>query len=156
MATWKKRATRSEAVGVVVVVGLGATVFKSFCPDGSPEVCQNDGPARAPIPHVWHQAFDSLRRIKLVLAQTCGKGAPQIPCCEDVATGGTLTSLAWGLVAVTAAVAAANWVAVAQSLKRLEYVAKPAVMVGLIAVAVALHPISSTERTFFIIALGLG
>jgi uncharacterized membrane protein YhhN len=67
-----------------------------------------------------------------------------------------LTSLAWGLLAVTAAVAAANWVAVARSLKRLEYAAKPAVMVGLIAVAVTLHAISSTERIFFVAALVLG
>jgi uncharacterized membrane protein YhhN len=67
-----------------------------------------------------------------------------------------LTQVAWGLLAVTAAVAAANWFAVARSIKRLEYVAKPAVMVGLIAVAVSLHPISSTERIFFVGALVLG
>jgi uncharacterized membrane protein YhhN len=35
-------------------------------------------------------------------------------------------------------------------------VAKPAVIVGLIAVALALHPISAVERAFFIVALALG
>ena len=60
------------------------------------------------------------------------------------------------LFAVTAAVAVADWVAVVRSIRGLEYVAKPAVMVGLIAVALVLQPVSSTERAFFVVALLLG
>ena len=67
-----------------------------------------------------------------------------------------MTGLAWLALAVTAAFAAADWVAVAASRRGLEYVAKPAVMLGLIAVAVLLHPVDSTERTFFLVALTFG
>jgi uncharacterized membrane protein YhhN len=67
-----------------------------------------------------------------------------------------MTSTAWALLAVTALVAATDWFAVATSKRRIEYVAKPAVMVGLIAVAIALHPVSSTERAWFVGALALG
>lgn len=56
----------------------------------------------------------------------------------------------------TAALALADWAAVAVSVKRLEFAAKPAVMVGLIAVAAALHPVSDVERGFFVAALALG
>src|SRR5207248_8181845 len=63
---------------------------------------------------------------------------------------------AWVLFGVTAVVAAVDWTAVARSIRRLEYVAKPAVMVGLIAVALAMHPVSAIERTFFVVALVLG
>src|SRR5207245_690697 len=44
------------------------------------------------------------------------------------------------LLAGTGVVAIADWVAVVASTRRLEYVAKPAVMIGLIAVALALRP----------------
>ncbi len=57
---------------------------------------------------------------------------------------------------MTAVVAAADWVAVARSNRRLEYAAKPAVMVGLVAVALAVKPVSGTERAFFLVALVLG
>ena len=57
---------------------------------------------------------------------------------------------------MTAVIAAVDWTAVARSIRRLEYVAKPAVMVGLIAVALAMHPVSAIERTFFVVALVLG
>ena len=67
-----------------------------------------------------------------------------------------MTELAWGLLGVTALVAIADWAAVLRSLRSLEYVVKPAVMVGLIAVAVALHPVSSVERALFVVALALG
>jgi len=67
-----------------------------------------------------------------------------------------LTSVAWILSAATALVAAADWFAVATSRRTLEYVAKPAVMVGLIAVAAALEPVSQVERLFFVAALALG
>jgi uncharacterized membrane protein YhhN len=67
-----------------------------------------------------------------------------------------VTGLAWGLLGVTTVVAVADWAAVLRSLRSLEYVAKPAVMVGLVAVAVAVHPISPVQRAFFIVALVLG
>ena len=67
-----------------------------------------------------------------------------------------MTSVAWILSAATALVAAADWFAVATSRRTLEYVAKPAVMVGLIAVAAALEPVSQVERLFFVAALALG
>ncbi len=67
-----------------------------------------------------------------------------------------MTGLAWIALAVTSAFALADWVAVAASRRGLEYVAKPAVMVGLIAVAILLHPVDSIERTFFLVALTFG
>lgn len=60
------------------------------------------------------------------------------------------------LLAGTGMVAIADWVAVVGSTRRLEYVAKPAVMIGLITVALALRPTSPAERAFFVIALALG
>jgi uncharacterized membrane protein YhhN len=67
-----------------------------------------------------------------------------------------LTPLSWALLVVTVAIALADWVAVVRSLRWLEYLAKPAVMVGLIAVAITLQPIHVTERAFFVVALALG
>ena len=67
-----------------------------------------------------------------------------------------MTSDSWALLAITALVAVADWCAVATSKRRLEYVAKPAVMVGLIAVAIALHPVSAIERVCVVGALALG
>lgn len=67
-----------------------------------------------------------------------------------------MTQAAWALLAATATVAVADWFAVATSRRKLEYAAKPAVMVGLIAVALALEPVSQAERIFFIVALALG
>jgi len=67
-----------------------------------------------------------------------------------------MTGLAWLALAVTAVFALADWLAVAASRRGLEYAAKPAVMLGLIAVAILLHPVDSTERTFFLVALTLG
>ena len=67
-----------------------------------------------------------------------------------------MTGLAAIVLWLTAMAAAADWLAVARSFRRLEYVAKPAVMVGLIAVAILLHPVDSTERTFFLVALAFG
>ena len=67
-----------------------------------------------------------------------------------------MTGLALGLLVATAAVTVADWVAVVTSRRRLEYVLKPAVMVGLIALVVAIQPVSSTERAFFVVALVLG
>ncbi|TMD12187.1 MAG: lysoplasmalogenase [Chloroflexi bacterium] len=42
------------------------------------------------------------------------------------------------------------------SQRALEYAAKPGVMVGLIAVAVAMHPASAVQRDFFLAALAFG
>ncbi len=67
-----------------------------------------------------------------------------------------MTGLAWLALAVTAVFALADWLAVAASRRGLEYAAKPAVMIGLIGVAILLHPADSTERTFFLVALTLG
>jgi len=60
------------------------------------------------------------------------------------------------LLAATALVAVADWFAVATSRRRLEYLAKPVVMVGLVAVAATLEPVSQVERLFFVAALALG
>ena len=67
-----------------------------------------------------------------------------------------MTPAAWVLAAATGLIAACDWFAVATSRRKLEYAAKPAVMVGLIGVAVALEPVSQVERNFFIVALALG
>jgi uncharacterized membrane protein YhhN len=67
-----------------------------------------------------------------------------------------LNEVAWLVFAITAAVAVADWLAVVHSNTRLEYVAKPLVMVGLILVALALNPVSNIERWFFVGALFLG
>jgi uncharacterized membrane protein YhhN len=64
--------------------------------------------------------------------------------------------VARALFALTAAVALVDWVAVIRSIQKLEYAAKPAVMAGLIAVAIALKPVSGVERAFFVVALALG
>lgn len=52
--------------------------------------------------------------------------------------------------------AVTDWRAVARAGRALEYAAKPAVMVGLIAVAVLIRPVSGTERGFFVVALTFG
>jgi len=67
-----------------------------------------------------------------------------------------LTPVAWTLLAATALAAAADWFAVAASRRTLEYFAKPAVMVGLMAVAATVEPVSQVERLFFVAALALG
>jgi uncharacterized membrane protein YhhN len=67
-----------------------------------------------------------------------------------------VTSAAATIFVATAIAAGADWVAVGTSALRLEYAAKPAVMVGLIAVALTLRPVSSAERWFFVVALALG
>jgi uncharacterized membrane protein YhhN len=68
-----------------------------------------------------------------------------------------MTTLAWLLLVLAAAAALADWYAVARpgADRRLEYVAKPAVMVALIGVAATLTPQDATVRTFFVAALAL-
>jgi uncharacterized membrane protein YhhN len=67
-----------------------------------------------------------------------------------------VTTIAAVLLAAAGVAAVADWVAVGRSIRTLEYAAKPAVMVGLIAFAVTLRPVSSAERWFFVVALALG
>ncbi len=67
-----------------------------------------------------------------------------------------MNALAWALLAITAAIAVVDWIAVVHSSTRVEYVAKPLVMVGLILVALVLTPINNVERWFFVAALALG
>jgi len=64
-----------------------------------------------------------------------------------------MTGLAWVLLAAAALFAVADWTAVAQGRKGVEYVAKPATTALLVAVAVALRPDDPTQRTWFVIAL---
>jgi len=64
-----------------------------------------------------------------------------------------MTGAAWGLLALTLVIAVADWVAVATERKTLEYVFKPATMVALIGVALALTPHESSIRTWFVVAM---
>jgi uncharacterized membrane protein YhhN len=63
---------------------------------------------------------------------------------------------AWGVLAVSALIAALDWVAVARRVRWLEYVTKPGFMLALIALAVVMRPASAAERTFFLFALTFG
>jgi uncharacterized membrane protein YhhN len=67
-----------------------------------------------------------------------------------------MTAATAAFLGATAVAALTDWAAVWFSWRRLEYVAKPAVMVGLIAVALTLRPAAGTERAFFVAALALG
>ena len=64
-----------------------------------------------------------------------------------------MTAATWALLATTAVVAVLDWIAVARGWSRVEYVAKPLTMVGLIGVALALDPKYSDMRAAFVIAL---
>jgi uncharacterized membrane protein YhhN len=64
--------------------------------------------------------------------------------------------LFWTLVAATLVVAVADWWAVANANKPVEYVLKPLTMAVLIGAALAMpDPVSSTSRTWFVVALAL-
>lgn len=67
----------------------------------------------------------------------------------------TVTTVAWVLVAVAAACAVADWVAVARGSRRLEYLAKPAATLALVGVALALDPTRDDRRAWFVVALAL-
>ena len=67
-----------------------------------------------------------------------------------------MTLVGWAVLAATIVIGVVDWVSVAARVKWLEYATKPAFMLGLIALAVALQPASSAERAFFIVALALG
>ena len=60
------------------------------------------------------------------------------------------------LMVATGVAAVADWTAVQRSSLTLEYVAKPLVMVGLIAVALTLNAANPAQRWFFVVALVLG
>jgi len=64
-----------------------------------------------------------------------------------------VTSTAFLLLALTLAVAVADWIAVQAGKRAIEYVAKPLTMVVLIAVALELNVSSDLERGAFIVAL---
>lgn len=67
-----------------------------------------------------------------------------------------MNSLAWVALGLAGVFAAGNLVAVVRSDRRIEYVAKPAVMVLLIATALLLRPAHQRERALFVLALALG
>ena len=67
-----------------------------------------------------------------------------------------MTWLVWLMLALTAAFAAGDWVAVAHRRKRLEYICKPATMAALAGVALALDPESPAQRWWFLAALAFG
>lgn len=66
-----------------------------------------------------------------------------------------MTSAAFVLLALTAVVAAIDWIAVSRSMRVLEFVGKPLVMVGLIAATLALDPGSELARGLLILGLAL-
>ena len=66
-----------------------------------------------------------------------------------------MTVSAWAALAVAAVFGVGNWVAVASGRKWLEYVCKPATMVALIVVALALEPVIEGRRAWFVLALVL-
>jgi uncharacterized membrane protein YhhN len=67
----------------------------------------------------------------------------------------TMTPLAWTFLAIAAGAAAANWYAVGGATRhsRLEFVAKPAVMLALIGVAETMTPTDTIVRAFVAAAL---
>ena len=67
-----------------------------------------------------------------------------------------MNQLAWSLFAGTIAVGVIDWISVLRSVTWLEYATKVGFMLGLIAVATALQPVSATERGLFVVALALG
>jgi uncharacterized membrane protein YhhN len=67
-----------------------------------------------------------------------------------------MNSAAVAAFALAAVASAANLTAILRRDKRLEYAAKPTVMVLLIAAAILLHPASQGERALFVAALMLG
>ncbi len=67
-----------------------------------------------------------------------------------------MNQLAWALFAGTIAVGIIDWISVMRSVRWLEYATKVGFMLGLITVAIALQPVSVTERGFFVVALALG
>ena len=67
-----------------------------------------------------------------------------------------MTGAATVLLAAASLAAVTDWYAVGAGRRRVEYAAKPAVMVALIGVAVLLHPADPADRSLFVIALAFG
>jgi uncharacterized membrane protein YhhN len=63
-----------------------------------------------------------------------------------------MTGVSWGLLVAAGMAAAVDWLAVARGRRRVEWVAKPTVMVLLTAMAVALHPDHEGQRRWFVAA----
>lgn len=59
------------------------------------------------------------------------------------------------LLSFVCVLAVGDWIAVVRGSSRLEYLCKPLAMVALVAVALALDPVSTTMRTWFVVALML-
>lgn len=66
-----------------------------------------------------------------------------------------MNATAWALLALAAAAALANWWSRLRDDRRVEYVSKPAVLVLLLGVALALDPASGAQRAWFCVALVL-
>jgi uncharacterized membrane protein YhhN len=66
-----------------------------------------------------------------------------------------VTAGAWTLLIVAALLAAGDWLAVARTDKRLEYVCKPGALAALIGVALTLDPSHGGVRAWFVVALTL-
>lgn len=64
-----------------------------------------------------------------------------------------MTTAAWGLLGLTLVIAVIDWFAVVTDRRPIEYFAKPATMVALIGVALALEPADSGIRSWFVVAL---
>lgn len=67
-----------------------------------------------------------------------------------------MTAVSWGALGLTGVLAVTDWAAVALQRKRLEYFAKPATMLALVALAASLEVTSPAQQWWFIIALAFG
>lgn len=63
--------------------------------------------------------------------------------------------LAWVLLTAAAVTAVLDWIAVSRRDRAVEYVCKPATLALLVGTALALDPVDSTQRTWFVVALVL-
>jgi uncharacterized membrane protein YhhN len=66
-----------------------------------------------------------------------------------------VTTGAWVLLGIAAALAVGDWTAVARSSLRMEYVCKPAATAALVGAAIALDPVHGDTRGLFVAALVL-
>ena len=64
-----------------------------------------------------------------------------------------MTTAAWGLLGLTLLIAVVDWVAVVTDNRTVEYVCKPATMVALIGMVLALTPHTPHLRLWFVVAL---
>lgn len=66
-----------------------------------------------------------------------------------------MNELAWPLLVLTGIAAVANWVSVGIGSRLLEWGTKPSTTIGLAFVALAIDPVDSTARAWFVVALVL-